>query len=80
MSIAAAVGSSTILIKPRLLLHNDGILVLNPRFEHGAAVIDGITPGVVLRLDKADEYTTNGAAVNRQIRHGDFQLLAGLVY
>lgn len=69
----------SVVVEPRLLLDDNCILVFDPGLEDGTAIIDGITPGIVLRLDKAHEYAADGTAVNRQIRNGDFQLLAGLV-
>ena len=68
-----------ILVKPRLLLHHNRVLILDPGLEHGAPVINRIAPRITLSLDKADEHSANGAAVNRQIRHGYLQLLASLV-
>ena len=46
----------TILVKPRLLLNDNRILVLDPGLEDGTAIIDGIAQGVSLSLDKADEH------------------------
>ena len=68
-----------VVVKPRLFLDDNRIFVLDPGLEDGTAIIDGITPGIVLRLDKTDENAADGAAVDSQIRNGDFQLLAGLV-
>ena len=68
-----------VLVKPRLLLDDDGVLVLDPGLEHRTAIIHGITPGVVVILDKADENASHSAAVDGQIRNVDFQLVAGLV-
>ena len=41
--------------------------------------VHGITPGVVVILDKADEHATNSAAVDGQIRNVDFQLVTGQI-
>lgn len=68
-----------VLVEPGLLLDDDGVLVLDPRLEHRAAIIHGITPGIVVILDKADEDTANCTAVYGQIRDVDFKLVAGLV-
>ena len=61
------------------LLEGDGVFVLEPGLEHRAAVIHGITLGIVVILDKADKNATYSAAVDGQIRNIDFQLVAGLV-
>ena len=60
-------------------LDYDGILVLDLGLEHRAAVIHGITPGIVVILDKADKNATYSAAVDGQIRNIDFQLVVDLV-
>ena len=68
-----------VLVEPGLLLNDDGVLVLDPRLEHRAAIIHGIPPRVVVIFYKADENATYGAAVDGQIRNIDFQLVASLV-
>ena len=68
-----------VLVEPGLLLDDDGVLVLDPGLEHRTAIIHGITLGVVVILDKADENASHGAAVDGQIRNVDFQLVAGQV-
>lgn len=68
-----------VLVEPGLLLDDDGVLVLDPGLEHRTAIIHGITLGVVVILDKANEDAADSAAVNGQIRNVDFQLVAGQV-
>jgi len=63
-----------VLVEPGLLLDDDGVLVLDPGLEHRAAIVDRISPGVVVILDKADENATHGE-IGVLMRKGQDDLL-----
>lgn len=84
---SAVVGKSLVQLEGKgfTLAHDGGRGRVLYSHENGrgglrrAAVIHGITPGIVVILDKADKNAANSAAVYGQIRNVDFQLVASLV-
>ena len=68
-----------VLVKPGLLLDDDGVLILYPGFENTSAVINGITPRIMLVLFETEKDSIHCAAVYTEVRNVNLQLIAGLL-
>ena len=72
-------GNLALLVEVGQLLDAEGVLVLDPGFQDGAAaVVPGIAVAVAY-IAESHNHTRDGAAVNREVRDVDFQHVCCLV-